>query len=165
MQFHLSGYVNNQNSHIWSVTNLDQIKGTSTDDQKVGVSCAISRNPIIGPIFIYDTINSECYCEVILYRFPEHLNEDETACGHFQQDSATAHTAPVSMTLQHSAFRDRIISKDIWPPHLPDITSPFYYLWEAMKCAVYSLWAEGSHHKFHQEHPSDWTVTVSLRIR
>jgi hypothetical protein len=38
--FHLSGCVNNQNSHIWSLTNLDQIKGTQRDDQKVCVSCA-----------------------------------------------------------------------------------------------------------------------------
>jgi hypothetical protein len=118
------------------VTNLDQIKGTPTGDQKVCVLCAISRNSIIGPIFIYDTINSECYCEIILYPFTGHLNEDETACGHFQQDSATAHTAPVSMMLLH-VFGHRLISKDIWPPQLPDITPPYYYLWGAMKCAVY----------------------------
>jgi hypothetical protein len=66
--FHLSSYVNNQNSHTWSVTNLDQIKGTPRDAQKVGVSCVISWNPITG-----DTINSECYCEVILYTFTGHL--------------------------------------------------------------------------------------------
>jgi hypothetical protein len=35
---------------------------------------------------------------VIIYFSIGHLNEDETACGYFQQDGATAHTSRVSTT-------------------------------------------------------------------
>jgi hypothetical protein len=77
------------------------------------------------------------YCEVIHYPFIGHLNEDEIFCGYFQQDGATAHTARVSVTLLRNVFGDWIISKDIWPPRLPDLTRPDYYPWGAMKGAVY----------------------------
>jgi hypothetical protein len=59
------------------------------------------------------------------------------ARGYFQQDSATAHTARISVTLLRGVFGDRIISKDIWPPRSPDLTPPDYNLRGAMKDAVY----------------------------
>jgi hypothetical protein len=40
----------------------------------------------------------------------------------------TANTAHVSMTLLHDVFRERIISKDIWPPWSPDPAPPDYYV-------------------------------------
>jgi hypothetical protein len=39
---------------------------------------------MIGLIFLDDTINSECYCEVILCTFIGHLHENEIARGYFQ---------------------------------------------------------------------------------
>jgi hypothetical protein len=111
--FHLSGYVNGQNSRVWSATNPHETKDTLLYDQKVGVWCAISRNRIIGPIFLDDTINYDGYCKVILHPFIGHLNEDEIARGYFQQDGVTAHTARVSMTLLRDVFGNRIISEDI----------------------------------------------------
>jgi hypothetical protein len=39
--------------------------------------------------------------------------------------------------LLRDVFGDKIISKDIWPPQSPDLTPPDYYLWGAMKGAVY----------------------------
>lgn len=59
-----------------------------------------------------DTINLQHYCEVIHWPFTGHLNDDDIVCSYFQQDSATAHTACLSMMLLHSVFRDRLISKD-----------------------------------------------------
>jgi hypothetical protein len=41
------------------------------------------------------------------------------------------------MMLLRDMFGDRIISKDFWPPRSPDLTSPDYYLWAAMKGTVY----------------------------
>jgi hypothetical protein len=41
------------------------------------------------------------------------------------------------MTLLRYVFGERIISKDIWPPRSPDLTPLDYYLWGAMKGAVY----------------------------
>jgi hypothetical protein len=134
---HLSGYVNSQNSCVWSATNPHEIKDAPLHDQKVGVRGAISRNRIIGPLFFDDTVNSERYCEMILYPFIGHLNEDEIARGCFQQDGATAHTARVSMTLLRDVFGDKIISKDISSSRSPHLTPPDYYLWGEMKGAVY----------------------------
>lgn len=51
---------------------------------------------IISPIFFEDTINSECYCKLLLYLFIGYLNE-YIACGYFQQDGATAYLAHISM--------------------------------------------------------------------
>jgi hypothetical protein len=84
------------------VTNPHEIKGVPLHDQEDGVRCAISRNRIIGPIFFDDTIISERYCEVVLYLFTGHLNEEEIARSYFQQAGAATHTARVSMTLLSS---------------------------------------------------------------
>jgi hypothetical protein len=35
------------------------------------------------------------------------------------------------MMLLYDIFTGRIISKDIWPPWLPDLIPPHYYLWGA----------------------------------
>jgi hypothetical protein len=115
--FHLSGYVNSQNSRVWSATTPHEIKDTPFRDLKVGVWCPISRNRIIVPIFLDDTINSERYCEAILHPFIGHLNEDEIASGYVQQDGAAAHTARVSMTLLRDEFRNRTISKSMYMKH------------------------------------------------
>jgi hypothetical protein len=83
------------------------------------------------------TLSTWTVSEVILYPFIKHLNQDEIARGYLHQDNATAHIARVSMTLLRDVCGDRIISKDTWPPRSPDITSPDYYLWRAIKGAVY----------------------------
>jgi hypothetical protein len=41
------------------------------------------------------------------------------------------------MTLLRDVFRDRIISKNIWPPRSPDFASSACYLWGAIKGVVY----------------------------
>jgi hypothetical protein len=69
--------------------------------------------------------------------FISQWTEDSIFRLHFQQDSATAHTARVSMALLHDVFGDRLTSRDIWPPRSPDLTPPDVYLWEALKSAVY----------------------------
>jgi hypothetical protein len=80
---------------------------------------------------------SERYCELILYTFIGHLNEDDIAGGWFQQDGATAHTARVSMALLRFLFGERLISRDIWRPKSLELSPPDFYLWEAMKDFVY----------------------------
>jgi hypothetical protein len=53
------------------------------------------------------------------------------------------------------------ISKDIWPPRSPGLTAPDYYLWEAMKAAIYKdnphtpLEPKKGIAELHQEHPSN----------
>jgi transposase len=49
----------------------------------------------------------------------------------------TSHTAGSTMALLHNLFGERVISKDLWPPRSPDLTSPDYFLWGYLKERVY----------------------------
>jgi hypothetical protein len=49
--FHLSGYVNSQNTRIWSGQNTHAVHQTPLHDIKIGVWCALSARGIIGPAF------------------------------------------------------------------------------------------------------------------
>jgi hypothetical protein len=75
-------------------------------------------------VFFNETINCERYLWAILRQFfsefLSELTEDERLFGWFQQDSATAHIACVSMQAFSDVFGDRNISSDIWPAHSPD---------------------------------------------
>jgi hypothetical protein len=57
------------------------------------------------------------YVQVILGQFFGALTEEERLYGWFQQDSAAAHTACMSMQALSNVFEDRIISSGIWPVH------------------------------------------------
>jgi hypothetical protein len=57
---------------------------------------------------------------------------DECNCW-FQQDSATAHTAASAMVILHEFFGENVISKGLWPPRSPDLTSPVFFLWSYLK--------------------------------
>lgn len=65
------------------------------------------------------------------------LSDTDKRFGYFQQDSATAHTSSASLTFLQTMFGSRIISKDLWPPRSPDLTSPDFHLWGAMKNKIY----------------------------
>jgi len=56
--------------------------------------------------------------------------------------AATFHTSRASMAEIQSFFGDRVISKGFWPPRLPDLTPPDYFLWRYLKGRVYQnkLW-------------------------
>jgi hypothetical protein len=49
--FHLSGYVNSQNSRYWSTENPHQFVETPFHAQKLGVWCAVSTHRIITVLF------------------------------------------------------------------------------------------------------------------
>ena len=110
---HLSGYINSQNSKLWSTDNPHSLHKTSLHDKKVGVWVAISRRKIFGLIFFMNTINSERYCWDILHAFIGQMTSDEINYSWFQQNGATAHTSSRSMHLLKEFFGDRIISKDV----------------------------------------------------
>jgi hypothetical protein len=55
------------------------------------------------------------------------LELDEHDCW-FQQGGATCHTADETINMLRGLFGDRLISKNIWPPHSHDLTPPdFFY--------------------------------------
>ncbi|PNF39169.1 hypothetical protein B7P43_G01315, partial [Cryptotermes secundus] len=133
--FHLSGYVNAQNSRIWASESPHEIAESSLHPQKVGVWCAISGLRIIGPIFFDTTVDSTLYCR-IFYDFVQQLDDVELTQGYFQQDSQTCHTSNMSMELFETFFPDRVISKKMWPPKSPDLISQDFFLWGLLKDGV-----------------------------
>ena len=64
------------------------------------------------------------------------LQVDERNCW-FQQDSATAHIAASTMVILHEFFGENLISKGLWPPRSPDLTSTDLFLWSYLKDTVY----------------------------
>lgn len=142
--FHLNGYVNSQNNRFWASENPYHFHQTPLHDQKVGVWCAVSACRIIGPIFFHHTVNSQRYISAILNPFLAELTEDEKTYGYFQQDGATAHTAPTSLEHIYKIFTpDRVVSRGqscidpSWPPRSPDLTVCDYFLWGTLKNKVY----------------------------
>ena len=87
-----------------SPVNRCVIRETSLHPEKIHVWCVTSRSRIIGSIFFNTTVNSNVYCEDILYLFIE------TEEGFFQQDNTTAHTACESVDLLEDISGERIIS-------------------------------------------------------
>jgi hypothetical protein len=113
--FHLTNYVNTQNTHIWSAENTYIAHETPLHPVKIGVWCAVSRRGIVWSIFFENPINSERYNDTV-HEFLGQLNGEEIAEAWFQQDSATCHTARATMLQLSLLFGDRIISKGLWPP-------------------------------------------------
>jgi len=133
--FHLSGYVNSQNYRTWRTENPHNYTESTLHPQKIGVWCAISRRRIIGPLCFETSLNAEAYQELI-QQFIALLQVDERNCW-FQQDSATAHTAASIMVILHEFFSEKLISKGVWPPRSPDLTSANFFLWSYLKDTVY----------------------------
>ena len=68
--------------------------------------------------------------------FVEQLGDVEQSQGYFEQDGATCHTSNESMDLIARFFDDRIISRNLWPPRSPDLTTPDFFLWGHLKDRV-----------------------------
>jgi len=134
--FHLSGYVNSQNSRIWASENPKAIHEEPHHSEKIGVWCGMSRRRIIGPNCFEETIKTTAYIE-IFNTFVNQLDDEELSIGYFQQDGATSHTSLASMAEIQSFFGDRVISKTLWPHRSPDLTPPDYFLWGYLKGRVY----------------------------
>jgi hypothetical protein len=56
--FHLSGYVNSQNTRLWASENPHALFQEPLHSQKLGVFCALSQRRIIGALFLYTTVTS-----------------------------------------------------------------------------------------------------------
>ncbi len=66
VMFYLSGYVNSQNYHIWSINNPHNFEETSLHTIKVNIWCTISKHLVVGPIFFFDkTSDSNVYMKII----------------------------------------------------------------------------------------------------
>ena len=131
--FFPSGPVNSRNSVVW--------KSQAPDD-------VLQKHGIIGPFWFENdvgekiTVNKERYI-VVLKKFWRTLcarrgvhREEQW----FQQDSATSHTANITMEWLHRHFTGRLISRHRipeWSPHSPDLNPPDFSLWGFLKDHVY----------------------------
>jgi hypothetical protein len=124
--FHLSGYVNSQNTRVWAAENPHE---EPLHPLKVRVWGAISRRRIIAPIFFEETVNT-------FNTFVNQLDDEELLRSLFQQDGVTCHMSNDSTAEIESDFEDRIVSKGLWPPRSPDLTLPDFILWGILKGRV-----------------------------
>jgi len=69
--------------------------------------------------------------------FVNQLTDDELTTGYYQPDGATCHTSNASMREIESFLKDRIISKNLWPPRSSDLTPADFFLWGLLKGKVY----------------------------
>ena len=81
--FHLSEYINSQNTRIWAETNPYTLQAEPLYAQKIGVWCAVSHRHIISPIYHENTVNSEEYIRIFT-DFVNQLTDGELTHGYFQ---------------------------------------------------------------------------------
>ena len=82
--FHLSWYINSQNSHVWCAHNPHVFHESPLHDEKIGIWVGMSCRRIVGPIFFSETLNSQWYCDNIVYPFIVQLKEDDIDKAYFQ---------------------------------------------------------------------------------
>lgn len=137
--FHLSGYVNAQNTRTWASENPHMFHESPLHPAKIGVWAAISKKRIFFTFFT-EAVNTRNYLSDLFAPFSRSLSEEERSQGWFQQDGATAHTSNLALTEIRGVFGNRIISRRTehpWPARSPDLTAPDFYLWGKIKGSVY----------------------------
>jgi len=145
--FHLSGYVNKQNSYYWAPENPQELHQRPLHSERLTVWFGIASFGVLGPYVFEDnegaavTVTSERYvamlrnfCEPELCRRGIDLS---SVC--FQQDGAIAHTARASMSVLRKMCPQHVISRgdDVpWPALSPDFSVCDYFLWGYLKSRV-----------------------------
>ena len=114
------------------------IHKTPLHDLKIGVWYTVSETKIVGPIFFQSTLNIDIHLH-ILEQFNNQLTPQDKMQFFFQQDGTTCCMSHRSLTRVHDMFTEkRTISKGLWPPRFPDLSSCDFYLWETLKQKVYA---------------------------
>ena len=108
--FHLSGYMNSQNTRYWSSENPHVIHETPLHDLKIGVWCAVSGTKIVGAIIFASTVNTDVYLH-ILEQFNDQLTPQDKMQFFFQQDGATCYTSYRSLSRVHDMFTEERTNK------------------------------------------------------
>ena len=127
--FYLTLPINNQNNRIWSESQPCVDVETPLHDQKILVWCAISAKRVFGPFYFEDTFDQHNYLDMMKKFFwPKILKTADYKKYHFQQDSATPHTATAVQTWLGQKFENKFIDKNLWPPRSPDLNPcDFFY--------------------------------------
>jgi inhibitor of nuclear factor kappa-B kinase subunit alpha len=102
---------------------------------------AVSARSIVVLAHFKETVDCESYVQAILEQFFPELTEEEKLCDWFQQDSATAHTARTSVSVQALSDvvgKNRIISSGIWQARSPDLNPCDFFFWGCLKDEIYN---------------------------
>jgi hypothetical protein len=87
-------------------------------------------------VFFENTINSECYIDIIL-EFLGNITEEKISKVQFLQDRATCHTAWVTVLWLSLLFRDKIILKGLRSQCLLGLSPPDIFLRACTKDSSY----------------------------
>lgn len=149
--FYLDGYTNKQNMRMWEQHQIaGNFRQKPLHPNFVTVWCAISYHGIIGPYFYEDGQGRHLSVTAVRYHamlqdyfYPALLTFPDLDINlqWFQQDGSTSHTAllPRRWLLDH--FPMRVISRFCdfpWPARSPDLTVCDFFLWGALKDAVFA---------------------------
>lgn len=147
--FHTEGYVNKQNLRMWGSQPPTTFIEKPLHSNYVTVWAAISVKGIIGPFFFEDatgkrtTVTSSRYIELLQNKFYPSISlfpGVDLTLTWFQHDGATSHTTNVVRQWLSNHFPNRHISRLTnfpYPPRSPDLSVPDFFLWGALKDAVY----------------------------
>jgi hypothetical protein len=169
--FHLSSYVNNQNSRVRLATNHYEIKDTPLHDQKFEVWYIISRTRIISPLIFDDVIR----WERLVWRGPLLLH------GTLKWGKICPRILPADRcySTHSSCFRDATErcarEQNNFKLYLATMVTRIQTPWlvsvwsnerrRLQRQSSHSARTGGSHRKFHQELPSDWIVACPCTQR
>jgi hypothetical protein len=121
-------------SYLVSGKSLFSTRNSHSPCRGVSVVCNVSRGRIFRPILLPNFVNWEFH----IYRVQEFLGkftEGDIAEIWLQQDCATCHAVGASVCELSLLFTDGMTPKGIWPPLLPDLSSPIFSSRAALETA------------------------------
>ena len=84
-------------------------------------------------------VNGDRYRAILKEFLFTKIEEEDIGNIWFQQDGAMCHTAEATLDVLRPVFKDRIISRRVWPSGSCDLTPLDYYLWAAVSVTPTSL--------------------------
>jgi hypothetical protein len=129
--FHLSGYTNSHGKRYWLVCRKSHLNPVSLHDINIDVWCSVSVNSIIIPMTLshqYATHIWQCVLNTsLIIKNLWLLSASQCSRSHCKQFYA----------LPTQCLGDRITSKGMWPPHLPDLNPYYFHVWGLFKDTVH----------------------------
>jgi len=140
-QFKLNGTMNCHKCVHWAPENLHVHVGKAVNLPGVNIWCGRSARGLIGPFFFEGTVTSEAYLEMLRSSIlPAICALNDNSEVFYQQDGAPTHYhrdvwAFLDVNLQGHWIGRRATFE--FPPHSPDLTPLYFFLWGTLKDVVY----------------------------
>ena len=114
--FHIDGFVNRQNCHVWGSKNPCVISEKQTHKGSLfgadfGQEASSDHTFLRMRLVMQQAINGARYLDMITQFFLPKLDDIDVANMWFQQGSATCHTANETIQLLHEIFPGRVLSR------------------------------------------------------